>query len=70
MIDAAEFNPSHTVLASDLLSTQMKKFTMDMPVGMHLKLKMIAASNQTTVRQLVMDAVEAYVIPKYSKEVK
>lgn len=58
------------VLASELLSSQLKKFTMDMPISMHQRLKMIAAAQQTTVRALVMEAVIEHVLPKYSKEVK
>ena len=58
------------VLASELLSSQLKKFTMDMPLSMHQRLKMIAAAQQTTVRALVMEAVVEHVLPKYSKEVK
>lgn len=58
------------VLASELLSSQLKKFTMDMPISMHQRLKMIAAAQQTTVRALVMEAVIEHILPKYSKEVK
>ena len=53
-------------LASELLAAQLKKFTMDMPISMHQRLKMIAAAQQTTVRALVIE----HILPKYSKEVK
>lgn len=52
MIGAMESKAGATgkVLASELLSSQLKKFTMDMPLSMHQRLKMIAAAQQTTVR--------------------
>lgn len=53
--------------ASGLLATQAKKFTMEMPAGMHQKLKMIAAANQTTLKDLIMEAVTNYIIPTYQK---
>lgn len=56
--------------ASDLLATQAKKFTMDMPSGMHKQLKMIAAGNNTTLRDLIIEAVTNYTIPRYQKEVR
>lgn len=72
MIGAMEREAGTTgeVLASELLSSQLKKFTMDMPISMHQRLKMIAAAQQTTVRALVMEAVIEHILPKYSKEVK
>jgi predicted HicB family RNase H-like nuclease len=47
-------NPNETISAS------MKKFTMDMPASMHRKLKLIAAENSTTCRQLVIEAIEKF----------
>ena len=72
MIGAMEREAGTTgeVLASELLSSQLKKFTMDMPISMHQRLKMIAAAQQTTVRALVVEAVIEHILPKYSKEVK
>jgi predicted HicB family RNase H-like nuclease len=61
---------SGTMMASDLLATQAKKFTMEMPSHMHQKLKMIAAANQTTLKDLIMEAVENYIIPNYQKGTK
>ena len=58
------------VRASDLLNTQVKKFTMDMPAEMHYQLKQIAAAHRTTVRELVIEAINNYTVPTYNKEVK
>lgn len=59
-----------TVRASDLLNSQAKKFTMDMPSELHHKLKQLAAAHRTTVKELVIEAVTNYTLPHYDPEVK
>lgn len=59
-----------TVRASDLLASQAKKFTMDMPSDLHYTLKQIAAAHRTTVKDLVIEALSNYTLPQYQKEVK
>ncbi len=58
------------VRASELLNSQVKKFTMDMPADLHYTLKQIAAAHRTTVKELVIEAITTYTIPTYNKEVK
>lgn len=56
--------------AADLLNTQNKKFTLDMPAGMHQQLKHIAAAQGTNLRSLILEALTNYTLPRYLKEVK
>ena len=58
------------VRTSELLNSQVKKFTMDMPADLHYTLKQIAAAHRTTVKELVIEAITTYTIPTYNKEVK
>lgn len=61
---------SQSLSAADLLSRQEKKFTMVMPADVHRKLKRAAANHSVTSRELILEALENYVFPKYLKEVK
>ncbi|MDG9928772.1 MULTISPECIES: hypothetical protein [unclassified Pseudomonas] len=54
------------VSASDLLNSQAKKFTMDMPAEVHYELKQIAAIHRTTVKELMLEAVNKYIFPTYA----
>lgn len=56
---------SGSVRASELLDRQEKKFTLVMPEELHIKLKNLAASNRTTVRELMIEALREYTLPKY-----
>lgn len=59
-----------TIRASDLLARQERKFTMDMPGNLHSTLKQIAALSRTSAKDLVIEALTEYTIPKYmNKEV-
>lgn len=65
MVAIIASNNAVSVRAAELLSTQKKKFSVDMPAGVHQQLKMIAAAHNTTVRDLLLDGVVNYVFPKY-----
>ncbi|MBU0563308.1 MAG: hypothetical protein FH750_09900 [Pseudomonas stutzeri] len=56
--------------ASYLLARQEKKFTMDMPEELHAKLKQIAAFSRKSAKDLMIEALTEYTIPKYSKPVE
>jgi len=59
-----------TVRAADLLSRQEKKFTLDMPESLHAKIKGIAAAHRMSAKDVVLEALMNYTIPKYTgKEV-
>lgn len=59
-----------SVRAGDLLNSQAKKFTMDMPSDLHHTLKQLAAAHRTTVKDIVLEAILNYTLPQYQKEVK
>lgn len=67
---AVAANQAVSVRAAELLSTQKKKFSIDLPAGVHQQLKMIAAAHGTTVRDLLLDALVNYTFPKYMAPVK
>jgi len=56
--------------ASYLLARQEKKFTTDMPEELHAKLKQIAAFSRKSAKDLMIEALTEYTIPKYSKPVE
>ncbi len=56
--------------ASYLLARQEKKFTMDMPEELHAKLKQVAAFSRKSSKELMIEALTDYIIPKYSKPVE
>jgi len=53
--------------ASYLLARQEKKFTMDMPEELHAKLKQIAAFSRKSAKDLMLEGLTDYIIPKYTK---
>ncbi|MCY1280331.1 hypothetical protein D9M68_600890 [compost metagenome] len=61
---------SHGASASDLLASQVKKLTFEVPTDKHTKLKSIAAAHNTSIRALIEEALDAYTFPKYLKEVR
>lgn len=65
MVAIASANKAVSVRAAELLSTQKKKFSIDLPAGVHQQLKMIAAANGTTVRDLILEGLVQHVFPKY-----
>lgn len=46
--------------------TQEKKFTLDMPEKLHAELKGIAAFSRISAKDLVIEALRQYTIPKYT----
>lgn len=65
MVALTASNHAVSVRAAELLSTQKKKFSIDLPAGVHQQLKMIAAAHNTTVRDLLLDGIINYTFPKY-----
>lgn len=59
-------NNAASVRASELLHSELKKFSIELPAGVHQTLKMIAAGQGTTIRALLMEACVEYIIPKYT----
>jgi len=56
----------NTLQASYLLARQEKKFTMDMPEELHAKLKQIAAFSRKPAKDLMLEGLIEYIIPKYT----
>ncbi|MBV2133267.1 hypothetical protein KRX52_10705 [Pseudomonas sp. MAP12] len=65
MATMSSLNNAVSVRSAELLATPKKKFSVDLPSGIHQQLKIIAAANNTTVRDLLLDGVVNYVFPKY-----
>lgn len=55
-----------TIRASDLLARQTTKFTLVLPTNLHTMLKSIAAQQRLTVKELMIEALREYTIPKYT----
>lgn len=61
---------THTRLAKNLLDQQEKKLTVDIPSEIHRMIKSIAGSEGVAMKDLVLEALTEYTIPKYRQEVK
>lgn len=61
----SSINNALSVRSAELFATLKKKFSVDLPSGVHQQLKIIAAANNTTVRGLLLNGVVNYVFPKY-----
>lgn len=61
-------NPSQ--LARNLLSTKERRMSLIIPAEMHQTLKIIAAREGTTTKELIIEAYENYTLPRYNQEVK
>ncbi len=59
-------NKAASVRTAELISTELKKFSIELPAGIHQNLKMIAAAQGTTIRALLLEAAVEYIIPKYT----
>lgn len=55
--------------AKELLSNRMKRLSLEITPEAHMGLKMMAVQQQVPIRDLVMEAYEQYLKPKY-QEVK
>lgn len=61
---------AHTRLAKSLLDQQEKKLTVDVPSDLHRAVKSIAGSEGVAMKDLVIEALTEYTLPKYRKEIK
>ena len=60
----------HTRLAKSLMDQQEKKLTVDIPSELHRTVKSIAGSEGVAMKDLVIEALANYTLPKYRKEIK
>ena len=52
-------------LARGLLATKEKRLSIVLPPGIHRELKRIAAEENTTIKEVVIEAFQQYIYPTY-----
>lgn len=57
-------------VARELLATKEKRLSLVLPPKVHMDLKRMAAEQGTTIKDLVIEAYEQYLVPTYRKEIK
>lgn len=57
-------------IARGLLATKEKRLSLVLPPEIHNDLKRMAAENNTTIKDLVIEAYQQHLIPTYRKEIK
>lgn len=58
----------HSEMAQELLQPKEKRLTVTVPAEVHLKMKTIASSRGMTMRELMLEAYEEYIEPKYEEK--
>lgn len=54
-----------STVARGLLATKEKRLTLSVPADVHRNLKRLAAEQDTTIKDLILESYQKYLEPKY-----